>query len=171
MWETLLGCFIFACSLGDTTASTSRYKIIPWLAVNAGYGAYAMGDVNDRIQAIDAQTTAEFEDITGGPFFGIEAGIEMTPMFGLGLGYQRLLASSSISDASGTLEYNLPARLLLVFIQLNTPPGRRISAGADVGIGLLTCLGGTDFTPTGSGTHSGSLDAKSSAFQGSASPA
>ena len=89
-----------------------------WLMLNGGAGTYTMKDLNaeiDRVNAANAGTGWSFQRVEDGRSFGGAFGCETGSKWNLGLGMDRLSASTRASDASGALEYSFGANVWRFF--------------------------------------------------------
>jgi hypothetical protein len=109
-----LACFALCLITPALAAAAPR----PWLSGSIGGSAYAMGDVNDQIGVINsnlAGTGLEMDEITKGLNYGLAFGLDVTPAFSVGLGYDRLTGQSDFDNGTESIEYDLPANLLRGF--------------------------------------------------------
>lgn len=140
-----------------TAASAASSR--PWLAMTGAWGTYSMSDVNSEIRVVNAALAGsglEMDEINGGFGFGFALGVDLSSRVSLGLGYERLTASSEVGDLSGSLTYNLPANVVRATVGYRFPTERNGGATVGFGLGLIKEAGSVEFVETGVGV--GSLD-------------
>lgn len=129
-----------------------------WVSFMGRYGTYQMEDVNREIRSIDALIGPSFDEIHGGTGFGGQIGVRMTRGAYLSLNYERLSASSEVSDLTGRLSYEMPANAFWLGMESFFPaPSADFVLG--VGAGLAAC----------DGTVSGASYLDGASFSGSVS--
>jgi len=145
--------------LAFTTSATAQSKplLTPWIGATAGFGTYAMGDVNEDIRNVDALIFAKFDEINSGFAFGADAGFDVNQQWRIGVHYSRLLAGSDVGDASGTLDYNLPANAVYGSVDFLPPMASLVKVGLGVSGGVVLAAGTVDLSVAGVGTVSGEL--------------
>ena len=97
----------------------------PWLTLNGVGGTYGMSDLNSEIDAFNAAnagTGVSFAHVDGGYSLGGAIGFETPGRWNIGLGMDRLQASTIASDASGSLEYRLGANAWRAFVEYALQP-------------------------------------------------
>lgn len=160
---------IVLCSLLLTIPTLSRGATGPWISGNFGGSFYAMKDVNDDISNINALLAGSglsMEEITKGPSLGLAIGIDLLNGFGLGIGYDRLPASSDVSDASGSIEYNMPANLVRAFGRYSFSNTGRTRGFVEASVGRITTVGDVSLSVSGSGSDSRDLEGSGLAIEG-----
>jgi len=97
----------------------------PWMLLNGVGGTYGMSDLNSEIDAFNAAnagTGLSFPHVDGGTSLGGAIGFETRGRWNIGLGIDRLQASTKAADASGSLEYRLGANAWRVFTEYALQP-------------------------------------------------
>lgn len=123
--------------------------VSPWMSAHGSMATYGMSDVNDAIGTINAGLGSglEMKEVKNGFGVGGAFGLELPSRFSIGVGYDRLLASSDVSD--GSTEFNLPANAFRAMAQYSFAgigtSGAYIgaSAGMILAAGSMTELGVT----------------------------
>ena len=96
-----------------------------WLMLNGVGGTYAMSALNAEIDAINAANAGSgfsFARVTGGSSFGGSAGYEAGSKWNFGVGVDRLEATTSATDAIGTVEFRLGANAWRAFAEYALRP-------------------------------------------------
>jgi len=116
--------------------ATSAHAASFWISPTVGYSWYDMSTVNREIQGHsyilpDAGTAGIESDLT----FGGRLGWDFEAPFTFGFGFERLSASTTVSDETRSLEYDLPANAWSVFLQWAALDNKiwRVSLGLTVG--------------------------------------
>lgn len=141
--------------LALAVSGTASAAVRPWLTGSVGGAFYAMGDVNDDIANINAFLAGSglsMDEINKGAVFGAAIGLDLGHGFAVGLGYDRLSANSEVSDATGGLEYDLPANLVRGFGRYTFASGGKARGFLELGLGRVATAG--EFTLTQSGVGS-----------------
>ena len=97
----------------------------PWLLLNGVSGTYGMSDLNAEIDAYNTASAGSgpsFAHVDGGTSFGGAIGFETPGRWNIGLGMDRLGASTRAADASGSLEYRLGANAWRVLTEYALQP-------------------------------------------------
>ncbi len=160
---------IVLCLLLLTIPATSRGATGPWISGNFGGSLYAMKDVNNGINnfnALIAGSGLSMEEITKGPSLGLAIGIDLLNGFGFGIGYDRLPAKSDVSDASGSIEYNLPANLVRAFGRYSFSSAGQTRGFVEASVGRVTTVGDLSLSVSGSGSESADLEGSGIAIEG-----
>jgi hypothetical protein len=158
-------CFTL-CLVVPTLASAATR---PWLSGSIGGSAYAMGDVNDEIALINASLAGsglEMEEIERGLNYGLAFGLDVGTGWSVGLGYDRLTGKSDVGDASGSIEYDLPANLLRGFGRYSFESTGKTKGFLEASLGQVMADGTATLSVTGVGTESVSLEGSGMAFEG-----
>lgn len=157
MRSLILGIAITLALPAAVFAGTPR----PWLALNGSWATYSMSDVNADIRNINAQLAGSgltMDEIGHGLGFGVAGGVETAGPVSLGLGYERLSASSEVSDASGGIRYHFPANSVRAFVEYRFPSETNRSPSVGFAVGRVMEAGSVDVTITGAGAVSAHLD-------------
>ncbi len=128
----------------------------PWLAGYGSWGTYAMGDVNDAIGNINAElagTGLSMDKVQNGFGFGLEAGLDLQG-FALGVGYERLTASTDVGNAEATIEFKLPANAFYGLAEYKLPTPGPVGARLGLGAGIVSLAGEEKLSVTGLGSAS-----------------
>lgn len=119
-----LGLRIPLTAPAGAAASTSGRGIKPWVGLNGSWGGYRIPDTDSLIERYDAALGEVGEQnhlgpkaIGGGFGFGGSLGLDFPGHLTLGVGYDRLTASSKASNADGSNEYQLPANVFRGFVE------------------------------------------------------
>lgn len=145
-----------ALLLGLTTAAFGQVAPALWLGAEGGFGTYSMSDVNLDIQDFNASSGLQMDEISKGLAFGVNAGVNLGSL-GLGLAYERVTASSEISDATGSLEYNFPANAVYGLVQYRLPSPGPLKIGFGGGLGMISSAGSMNIAIQGLGAASGDI--------------
>lgn len=110
-----------------------------WLMLNGGGASYGMADLNSEFTAFNeanAGTGQSYPLIKQGMSFGGAIGYETPHQWNFGAGYDRLLASSETSNASGGMRYEFNANAMRVFGEVASRPvgSSSVRIGASVGV-------------------------------------
>jgi hypothetical protein len=107
----------------------------PWIGFDGSYGKYTMGDVNRDLEDLNTglkQTRLTLWPISGGPGVGLSAGLDFGRGLSVGVGYDRLFASSGAEDPNHLIRYRLPAHALRGIAEYAFP--RKGPLGARIGV-------------------------------------
>ena len=139
-----LGLKIPLTSPAGAPAPSTTGGVKPWIGLNGSWGGYKMTDVNDRIAGVHHGVDEEgnpvsvgLKKITAGLGLGGSAGLDFPGHVTLGVGYERLSASSKASFTGGSYEYRVPANALRGFMEYRIPPRGRFGARLGVGGGTV----------------------------------
>lgn len=152
---------VFVAAILTLPASASAAPPRPWLCVTGSWGTYSMSDVNNEIGAINAVLDSvglSMDEIRGGFGFGIAVGVDIPDRVSIGLGYERLSASTEVGDLSGSLRYHLPANVVRVSVEYRIPTERSYGGSVGFGVGLVKEAGSIDLVVTGVGAVAADLD-------------
>jgi hypothetical protein len=143
--------------------------LLPWAAapcaaaVQFGIGAfgtystYSMTDLNDDIirplndLLEGAGASDRMDDVDHGITFGGGLRARTGPKIQLALDYERLNASSDVSDGTGTIEVDVPANAVVATVTYLLSSTSRARYGFGAGIGYYSADGGFTFDD-GAGT-------------------
>jgi hypothetical protein len=129
----------------------------PWLGLGGSFNSFSMGDVNDDIAAINASIAPlAMDEMKTGFGFGGAFGLDLAHA-SLTIAYERLLSSSEIGDASGSLKYDFPANVIDAQVTYLAASERPFSFGAGGSVGRVSSAGSVRLALTGSGSVSGDL--------------
>jgi hypothetical protein len=157
-----IGLFLLAPALANAATR-------PWLSGSFGYSGYAMDDVNDDIGEINATLAGsglEMDEITKGLSYGLAFGLDVSPAFSIGLGYDRLTGQSDVSDPSGSIEYDLPANLLRGFGRYSFQSTGKAKGFLEASLGRVSSDATATLTVVGVGTQSFKFEGSGLAFEG-----
>jgi hypothetical protein len=121
--------------------------------------------VNDSITELNSLIAPfSMDEIHSGFGFGGMVGVDM-PTVSLALDYERLTGSSSVGDDTGSIEFKVPADLLMVQAVFHPSSlGSELKLGLGLGAGLVSSAAEINTTATGFGTDTQKLDGKGGAF-------
>ncbi|MEZ4655523.1 MAG: hypothetical protein R3E12_18520, partial [Candidatus Eisenbacteria bacterium] len=122
-----------------------------WVSVSGRYGTYKMEDLNNEIETIDNLVRPAFNPIDDGPGVAAQLGFMVSRSVGLSLNYERMSASSSVSDGSGRLTYDVPANALWLGVESFVPTDSGDLELA-LGVGAVSCDGNISFADYTEGT-------------------
>ena len=95
-------------------------SVRPWFGAHGSMSTYSMSDVNRDISNFNAAIAGSglsMDEIHGGLGLGMTLGIDLPSPFSIGVGYDRLSASTDVGDASGSIKYKFPANAFRAFGQ------------------------------------------------------
>lgn len=124
-----------------------------WLFVGGGGAKYAMTDLNEEVKAFNQTNSGSglaFATIDKGPGFSIEAGYETTARWNFGIGYDRLLAETSASDATDKIRYDFTTNAVRAFAEYSIRPMGSNSIHLGAGFGWIGESGKVTLTSSGS---------------------
>jgi hypothetical protein len=138
----------------------------PWLAVAGGFHTFRMGDVNSDIEQVNtAISPLHMDDVNSGFGFGAAVGADLNPEATLEVGYERLQGSSKVGDATGSLEYSLPANEFTFRATFRQATEARFALGFGAAAGLVTSAGEVILSATGAGSVSAHLSGSGPALE------
>jgi len=164
--------FMMAVLLAALSPATARAQIKRfWLAPVGGFHTYRLGDVNNEIETINAGIAPlHMDDIKSGFGYGVAAGVDLNPAVTLEIAYDRLLGSSKVGDATGSLEYNLPANEFTARGTFRQATEATFAVGFGVAAGLVKTAGEVTLGGApGTGSLSAHLSGSGPAVEGFAS--
>ena len=107
----------------------------------------------------------QMDEVHGGLGLGVAFGLALPSRFSLGVGYDRLFASSDVGDASGSIEYDLPANAFRGFFQYSLPSAGMSGAYLGSSLGLVTEAGSATVSISGQGSVKGDLKGTGALFE------
>lgn len=147
----------------------SHSAVGPWISGSFGGSLYSMEDINDDVRNINALLAGSglsMEEVTKGPSLGVAFGIDLANGFGFGIGFDRLAASTDVSDASGSLEYDMPANLIRAFGRYSFSNTGQARGFIEASVGRVSTVGQVKLSVSGSGAMSADLEGSAMAFEG-----
>ncbi len=160
---------LFSAALATIAAPASAASPRPWFALAVGGSTYAMSDVNRDIANLNTMIGPggpHMNEITSGISLGFSAGFDLESGPGFGVGYERVTGKSEASDASGGIEYALPANLIKVFGEYAFVRASKTRACLGVAVGQVSEAGTVTLSITGSGYDSADLKGTGALFEG-----
>ena len=147
MFRVLLATLLAAVlSTPEANCQQRRPRTSPpsfFVGGSLGYGVFSMDDVNNELSQLRS-LGINIDLVERGPSLDLFVGMETQNGGSFCLGYERLFASTSYSDYSGSIKYDLPANIYYVTanIPLRIEPGMRqqieFTAGRMVAAGKLS---------------------------------
>jgi hypothetical protein len=128
----------------------------PWLAGYGSWSTYSMSDINDLVGAVNAElvgTGLSMDEINNGFGFGFEAGLDFQPV-SVGVGYERLAASSDVGALGASLELKVPANAFYGLLEYRLPTAGPVGARLGIGGGVVSVSGEIRETVPGFGSES-----------------
>lgn len=156
----------FLLLLAPLTASAA---VRPWLSGSIGGSLFEMSDVNREVGVINAAlagTGLSMNEVNGGMVAGAAFGLDLGAGWSVGIGMDRLSASTEVSDASGSLSYDLPANSVHLLGRYSFTPAAKGTGFAQVAVGRITSAGSVSVNVVGSGSLTGDLDGSGIAMEG-----
>lgn len=137
------------------------------LFVHGGYGTYAMSDVNDAIESVNAElagTGLMMDEVNGGLDFGGGLRLIVNESISLSAGFERLFGSSEVSMAGASVKIKVPANAITATAEYYLPMSGPIGVGFGGGVGYYISAAGSessylgasvseDWTGSGFGLH------------------
>lgn len=151
--------------------SPSSAAVRPWFAGSLGGSTYSMSDVNDDVSTINASLAADgiplrMDEVSNGLNIGLAFGLELTPRFAIGLGYDRLNAGSDVGDWSGSIEYDLPANFVRAFGRYSFESAGKAKGFVEGSLGRIMSAGSVNVSVTGYGSENADLEGGSLGLEG-----
>lgn len=140
----------------------------PWFSILGTGATYTMTDVNGDVAEINAfmgPFGPHMHEVRGGFGFGAAAGLDGPSPFNLGIAYERIIANTTVGDATGSLHYHLPADLLRGIGEYRFQQGRGGSFVAGVSAGAVIERGRIEVSETGFGAGQGELRGSAPLFE------
>jgi hypothetical protein len=135
--------FLVAAALSiPATAPAATLK--PWVGFDGSMGKYSTGDINLELDAFNTGligTPQRLWPIGGGPGCGVSAGVNIGRSYSLGIGYDRVFASSSVDDPLAYLKVRLPANAFRGVVEYAFPRSGPLGAHVGVAAGKLMVTG------------------------------
>jgi hypothetical protein len=154
-WRNTLRSLLIVAASATLLIPNASSAMKPWIAISAGLGTYAMSDVNEDIEATNAMIAPySMDEVTNGMTLGVQAGVDVSPMFTTSMGFDRLFATTNVGDATGELEYRLPANAYRATLEYRVPTASPTSFGIGVGAGLVQAAGDISMSVSGVGAAS-----------------
>jgi hypothetical protein len=139
----------------------------PWFAVGGGFDTHSMSDVNADIDNLNAAIfPLRMDNVTSGFAFGAALGVDITSQVSLSAHYDRLLASTDVGDATGSIKYDFPANVFGARVQYLRPYGGRSSFGIGGGLGLVSAAGKVSLIVSGVGSVTGDVSGNGPVAEG-----
>jgi hypothetical protein len=159
VWAVLL----LALSPAIVLAGNAR----PWLAAAGGLHTFRMGDVNSEIDQVNvAIAPLHMDNVKSGFGFGAAIGVDLNPEATLEIAYERLLASSKVGDANGSLEYSLPANQFTFRATFRQATDARFALGFGAAAGFVSSAGEVILLVSAAGSGSAHLSGSGPALEG-----
>jgi hypothetical protein len=112
----MLSALSFVVLLACASSPARADGVKPWLAVDGAWSYCALGQLNDHIDGLNQALTgfASMDNVHGSFGFGGAVGVETAEGVSVGIGYERLAGSTSMTlpEGAGTIEYDLPATVI-----------------------------------------------------------
>lgn len=143
----------------------------PWIAGSVGAATYSMGDVNDDIGNINAAIAGSglrMDPIEHALNFGAAAGFDFGKGFSLGVGYDRLPASSDVGDWSGSIVYDFPGSFVRAFGRYAFQSTSKANGFLEGSLGRISAGGDVTVNVSGEGSVSGDVEGSGIGFEGAA---
>lgn len=142
---------IFAACIAALVAlpSIASAAARPWIGVDGSWGTYAMSDVNDDLASLNAALAGSglsIDEIHGGAGLGARFGVDTESRWSAGVGYERLFASTDVGDATGKIEYKLPANSFRAFGAYTFPAEGPVSANVGFAVGMVSSSGSVEIS-------------------------
>ncbi len=154
---------VAACAIASPALAAAP---TPWLTVAGSWATYAMNDVNEGIGVtntfgpmldVTGLTIGRMNEVNNGFGFGVAAGVDLPAGLALGLGYERLFASTdapftlatTIGDISGTMTLKLPANAFRALAEYRLPAPGPLSVRLGVAGGVVSHAGGLEVSVSG----------------------
>lgn len=140
-----------------------------WIEPYAGAGPHEMGELNDDIAVLNdllRGSGASMPELNAGFGGGGLAALIVAPGLSLGIGYERLFASTEVSVAGSRIGYDLPANLVQVIGRWEFAAATQRNAYFEFGIGAITSSGHLEWTLPDLGSGDGDFDGNGVSYQG-----
>lgn len=149
-----------AAGLVLLSASVPRGEasVVPWIGATARFGTYSLAN-------LDAPLDAKVDEIDHGFGFGGDAGLSLSSRVDLALRYERILAGSEVSDATGSLKSDFAADAFYGTWEYRLHATSVPSFGVGAGVGFVSSAGTVELSVPGGGT-TGHTDGFGPLFQG-----
>jgi hypothetical protein len=120
--------------------------------VHGGYGTYAMSDINDDIQAGNAELAdlgLKMDEINGGLNFGGGIRFMVNENISLSGGFERLFGSSELSVSGASVKFKVPANAITATGEYFLPMEGPLGIGFGGGVGYYISAAGSESTILG----------------------
>ncbi len=117
------------------------------LFVHGGYGTYAMSDVNDEIELVNAElagTGLMMDEINGGLDFGGGVRFMVNESISISAGFERLFGSTEVSVAGASAKIKVPANAITATGEYFLPMSGPIGIGFGGGVGYYISAAGSE---------------------------
>jgi hypothetical protein len=161
-FSILLAAAALVLAVSAATAATAPEaaagpKVKPWIAVTGSWGMYAMDDVNQDIDLLNAEIAGSglsMGTVDNGFGIGAAFGMDLNPQFSIGAGFERLSAASSVGDASATIDFKVPAITFFGFGEYRLPMEGPMKVRLGAAGGLVSTSGSLEVVVPGAGSSS-----------------
>ncbi len=169
---------VAACAIASPALAATP---TPWLNVGGSWATYAMTDANQFVGAFNTMLTgsgitmSKMDEVNNGFGFGVAAGVDLPAGFALGLGYDRLFASTEapfaaaipgVGDVSGTLTWKMPANAFRAMAEYRIPTPGPLGARLGVAGGVVSHSGAIEVSVPGEGSESLDMTGTGPLFEG-----
>jgi len=156
---------VLLAALSPVTAGAGIQRF--WLAPSGGFHTYRLGDVNSEIDQINvAVSPLQMDHIKSGFSYGAAVGVDLNPAATLEIAYDRLLGSSKVGDATGSLEYRLPANAFTLRGTFRQAREAAFVIGFGAAAGLVKSAGEVILSASGAGSVTGHLSGNGPDLEG-----
>lgn len=108
-----------------------------WLALSGGGGTYVMSNLNAELDALNADYGLNFAHVERGRSFGLAMGFETAGQWNIGVGVDRLGASTKGTDAIGTIDFRFHANNWRLFAEYALQPVGSSTFFVGAGVGII----------------------------------
>jgi hypothetical protein len=157
--RTLVFCILALIVPGSAVHALPR----PWLGISGSVNTYEMNDVNAQIREIDLNNLDEIGD---GFAFGLHAGLSMSPLLNVVVGYGFLTARTEVGGVASQFDYNLPAHAFQAGLELRAPTPGPFKLGVGVAAGMVSSAGDLVLAVAGVGDLVGEISGSGPLFEG-----
>jgi len=156
-------------SLALATSAQAVSPVKPWVAGYGSWSTYGMGDVNDQlVSSINADllggSGVSMDEVKNGFGFGVEAGLDVGQLV-LGVGYERLAASTDVGVSGASLELNLPTNAFYGLAEFKLPTAGPMGVRLGVAGGIASLAGEFKISAPGFGSESVDLTGSGPLFK------
>ena len=137
-----------------------------WIGATGGLSTYSLSDLNDEIRTINSLSSLKMNEIKSGLAYGVGAGICVDNKWWLETHYERLNGSSEMGDATGRLEYHVPANAYFFNAIYTLSSNSPLRIGFCGGVGIVSAAGMISISITGTGSASGDTSGTGPLAQG-----
>lgn len=135
--------FLVAVAL-SIPATAPAVTLKPWIGFDGSMGKYSMGDMNQELETLNTDligTRLRLWPIGGGPGCGVSAGVDVGRSYSLGIGYDRVFASSGVDDYLAYFKSRLPANAFRGAVEYAFPRKGPLGAHLGAAAGRLLVTG------------------------------